>query len=182
MPCNTIPYHAMSGQVRSGQVRSGQVMQHHVMPHDMTWHHVTSHHFTSHHILSMPCHKYIQMLQRLSPSSLVGFVSVIVWIRWLCHSIVLNWPIVSLLILFILFSNVFCILVHVFTLCFIGFPCSSVSYYNYVCMTLLYSYSIQILESSYLSLFIKTILPSSILYVSKSDQNGWWYSFCKVCR
>ncbi len=46
----------------------------------------------------------------------------------------LNWPIVSLLILFyfILFSNVsFCILVHGYTLCFFGSPCYNVSYYNY---------------------------------------------------
>ncbi len=42
---------------------------------------------------------------------------------------------VHLLILFyfILFSNVFfCILVHDYTLYFIGSPCCSVSYYNYI--------------------------------------------------
>ncbi len=36
-----------------------------------------------------------------------------------------------ILFYFILFSNVFCILVHDYTLCFIGSPCCSVSYYNY---------------------------------------------------
>ncbi len=48
-------------------------------------------------------------------------------------STLLNWPIVSLLILFyfILFSNAFCILVHDYTLCIIDSPCCNVSYYNY---------------------------------------------------
>ncbi len=48
-------------------------------------------------------------------------------------TLLLNWPIVSQLILFyfILFSNVFCILVHDYTLCFIGSPWCNVSYYNY---------------------------------------------------
>ncbi len=46
----------------------------------------------------------------------------------------LNWPTVSMLILFhfILFSNVLCILVHDYILCFIGSPCYNVSYYNYI--------------------------------------------------
>ncbi len=40
----------------------------------------------------------------------------------------------------------FCILVHDYTLCFIGSPYCSVSYYVqlHLCMTLLYSYSIVI--------------------------------------
>ncbi len=53
----------------------------------------------------------------------------------IANSTLWNWPIVSLLILFyfILFSNVFfCILVHDYTLCFIGSPCCSISYYNYI--------------------------------------------------
>ncbi len=51
------------------------------------------------------------------------------------YSTLLNWPIVSLLILFhfILFSNVFCcILVHDYALCFIGSPCCSFSCYNFI--------------------------------------------------
>ncbi len=44
----------------------------------------------------------------------------------------LNWPIISLLSLLILFSNVFCILLHDYTLCFTGSPCHSVRYYNYI--------------------------------------------------
>ncbi len=58
---------------------------------------------------------------------------------WYCvctinsYRALLNWPIVSLLILFILFSNVFYfILVHDYTLCFSGSPCYNVSYYNYI--------------------------------------------------
>ncbi len=48
------------------------------------------------------------------------------------YSTLLNWPIVSLLILFLSFSNVFGILVHDYTLCFICSPCCNVSYYNYI--------------------------------------------------
>ncbi len=60
------------------------------------------------------------------------------------YSTLLNWPIVSLLILFILLSNLvlLCILVYDHTLCFTGSPCCSVNYYNYIYMTLLYSYSL----------------------------------------
>ncbi len=36
---------------------------------------------------------------------------------------------------FILFSNVFCMLVHDYTLCFTGSPCCDVSYYNYSSMS-----------------------------------------------
>ncbi len=53
----------------------------------------------------------------------------------IANSTLLNWPIVSLLILFyfILFSNrFFCILVHDYSLSFIGSTCYSVSYYNYI--------------------------------------------------
>ncbi len=58
---------------------------------------------------------------------------------WCCvcivnsYSALLNWPIVILLILlcFTICSNVFCILVHDYTLYFIGSPCC-VSYYNYI--------------------------------------------------
>ncbi len=54
---------------------------------------------------------------------------------WLITISVTDWLIISLLILFyvILFSNIFCILVHYYTLCFIGSPCCCVSYvyYNY---------------------------------------------------
>ncbi len=58
----------------------------------------------------------------------------------LFYSILLNWPIVSLLILFysILFSNVSCVLVHDSTLCFIGSPCCGVTYYNYISIWLYY--------------------------------------------
>ncbi len=48
------------------------------------------------------------------------------------YSTLLNWPIVSLLVLFISFSNVFFILVRDYTLCFTGSLCCSVSYYNYI--------------------------------------------------
>ncbi len=41
-------------------------------------------------------------------------------------------PLLACIFYFILFSNVFCILVHDYTLCFIGSPCCSVSYYNYI--------------------------------------------------
>ncbi len=57
---------------------------------------------------------------------------------WFCVCIInsyitlLNWPIVNLLILFILFSYVFCILVNDNTLCFIGSHYRSVNYYNYI--------------------------------------------------
>ncbi len=61
----------------------------------------------------------------------------ILYSRALCgtiaNSTLLNWPIVSLLILFylILFNNVlFCILVHDYTLCLIGSACCS--FYNYI--------------------------------------------------
>ncbi len=47
------------------------------------------------------------------------------------HCTLLNWPIVSLLILFILFS-MFSVLIHDYTLCFTGFPCCNFSYYNYI--------------------------------------------------
>ncbi len=40
-------------------------------------------------------------------------------------------PIVSLLILFILFSMFF-VLIHDYTLCFTGSPCCNFSYYNYI--------------------------------------------------
>ncbi len=42
-----------------------------------------------------------------------------------------NWPIVSLLFLFILFSMFF-VLIHDITLCFTGSPCCKFSYYNYI--------------------------------------------------
>ncbi len=35
-------------------------------------------------------------------------------------------------VVFILFINVFCILLHDYTLCFTGSPCYNVSYYNYI--------------------------------------------------
>ncbi len=47
------------------------------------------------------------------------------------YSTLLNWLIVSLLILFILFSNVCYIVVHDYILSFTGSPCCSVSYYYY---------------------------------------------------
>ncbi len=47
------------------------------------------------------------------------------------YSTLLNWPIVSLLILFILFSMFF-VLIHDYALCFTGFPCCNFSYYNYI--------------------------------------------------
>ncbi len=47
------------------------------------------------------------------------------------YSTLLNWPIVSLLILFILFSMFF-VLIHDYTLCFTGSPCCNFSYYNYI--------------------------------------------------
>ncbi len=49
------------------------------------------------------------------------------------YSTFLNWPIVSLLILFILFS-MFLVLIHDYTLCFTDFPCRNFSYmyYNYI--------------------------------------------------
>ncbi len=50
------------------------------------------------------------------------------------HITLLNWPIVSLLVLFyyMLFSNIFlCILVLEYTLCFIGSPLYSSGCYNY---------------------------------------------------
>ncbi len=56
---------------------------------------------------------------------------------WCCvciinsYSTLLNWPIVRLLILFILFS-IFFVLIHDCTLCFIGSPCCNFSYYNYI--------------------------------------------------
>ncbi len=55
------------------------------------------------------------------------------------YSTFLNWAIVSLLILFyfILFSNVFCILVHDYTLCYM-----TTLLQLHLCMNLLYSYSI----------------------------------------
>ncbi len=43
----------------------------------------------------------------------------------------LNWLIVSLLILFILFSMFF-VLIHNYTLCFTGSPCCNFSHYNYI--------------------------------------------------
>ncbi len=46
------------------------------------------------------------------------------------YSTLLKWPIVGLLILFILFGNVFFIMVHHYSLCFTGSTCWSVSYYN----------------------------------------------------
>ncbi len=55
---------------------------------------------------------------------------------WCCvciinsYSTLLNWPIVSLLILFILFRCFF--LIHDYTLCFTGSPCCNFSYYNYI--------------------------------------------------
>ncbi len=75
---------------------------------------------------------------------------------WYCvciinsYSTLLNWPIVGLLILFyFIFSNhgnVFCILVHDYTLCFIDSPCCSVSYNNYISVwpyyTVSYSHNI----------------------------------------
>ncbi len=63
-----------------------------------------------------------------------------VWALSIANSTLLNWPIVSLLILFyfILFSNLFCILVHDYTLCFFGSPCCSVSYCNYIFIWLYY--------------------------------------------
>ncbi len=51
----------------------------------------------------------------------------------IANSTLINWPIVSLLLLlyFILFTTVFfCILVHDYTVCFIRSPCCSDSYYN----------------------------------------------------
>ncbi len=61
---------------------------------------------------------------------------------WCCVCIVnrygtlLNWPIVSLLFLFIFFS-MFCVLIYDYTLCFTGSPCCKFSYckfsyYNYI--------------------------------------------------
>ncbi len=47
------------------------------------------------------------------------------------YHILLNWPIVSLLILFILFSMFF-VLIHDYTLCFTGSPCCNFSHYNYI--------------------------------------------------
>ncbi len=49
------------------------------------------------------------------------------------YSTLLNWPIVSLLIIFILFSMFF-VLIHDYTLCFTGFPCCNFGYYNYICI------------------------------------------------
>ncbi len=46
-------------------------------------------------------------------------------------STLLNWPIVSLLILFILFSMFF-VLIHYYTLYFTGSPCYNLSHYNYI--------------------------------------------------
>ncbi len=43
----------------------------------------------------------------------------------------LNWPILSLSILFILFSMFF-VLINDYTLCFTGSPCCNFSYYNYI--------------------------------------------------
>ncbi len=55
--------------------------------------------------------------------------------RALCSAMcaLLIWPILSLLILFILFS-MFCVLIHNYTLCFTGspWPCCNFSYYNYI--------------------------------------------------
>ncbi len=56
---------------------------------------------------------------------------------WCCVCIInscstlLNWPIVSLLILFILFSMFF-VLIHDYTLCLTGSPCCNFGYYNYI--------------------------------------------------
>ncbi len=47
------------------------------------------------------------------------------------YSTLLNWPFVSLLILFILFGMFF-VLIHDCTLCFTGSPCCNFSYYNYI--------------------------------------------------
>ncbi len=54
----------------------------------------------------------------------------------IAYSTLLNWPIVSLFILFyfILFTNVFCILVHYYTLCFIGSLCYNFS--DYICISI----------------------------------------------
>ncbi len=71
---------------------------------------------------------YMQIKQK--PSYFFGTVCALS----IPNSTLLNLSIVSLLILlyFILFSNVsFCILVHAYTLCFIGSPCCSISY-NYI--------------------------------------------------
>ncbi len=69
-----------------------------------------------------------------SPGPSVIFVCIIN-----SYSTLPNWPIVSLLILFKIFSMFF-VLIHDYTPCFSGSPCCNFSYYNY--MTLPYSYSI----------------------------------------
>ncbi len=62
---------------------------------------------------------------------------------WCCvciinsYSALLNWPIVSLLILFILFSMFF-VLIHDYTPCFTGYPCCNFIYYNYISLWLYY--------------------------------------------
>ncbi len=53
------------------------------------------------------------------------------------YSTLINWPIVSLLILFILYSTYF-VLIHDYTLCFTGSPCCNFSYYNYISIWALY--------------------------------------------
>ncbi len=56
---------------------------------------------------------------------------------WCCvciinsYSNLLNWPIVSLLFLFITLSMCF-VLIQDYTLCFTGSPCCKFSYYNYI--------------------------------------------------
>ncbi len=51
---------------------------------------------------------------------------------WIANITLLNWPIVSLLILFyfILFSKLFCNVMHDYTLYFTGCPVCSVRYYS----------------------------------------------------
>ncbi len=79
------------------------------------------------------------------------------------NSSLLKWPIVSLLILFyfILFSNIFCILVHNYTLCFIGSPCYNVGCYNYNTIWPYNSYSPN--WSSLILVWPKTVLDNFIL-------------------
>ncbi len=69
-------------------------------------------------------------------------------------STLLNWPIVSLLILFILFSNVFQFFLHDYTLCFTGSHCCNVSYYNYISI---WPYSI-VIPLQYLTLTLNGVL------------------------
>ncbi len=81
-------------------------------------------------------------------------------------SIAINWLIVSLLILIILFSMFF-VLIHDYTLCFTGSPCCNFSYYNFISIWPYYIViHLYIMDSDHINSFVHIKYPGYALPVS----------------